>query len=537
MSAKQLVFDEVARAKVLKGLKTLAKAVKVTLGPKGRNVIIEKSFGSPTVTKDGVTVAKEIELEDPFENMGAQLVREVASKSSDKAGDGTTTATVLTEAIYSEGLKYVTAGANPTELKSGIDTAVAAIVKHIEEISVPCKTQADICNVATISANNDSEIGKIISEAMEKVGKDGVVTVEEGKSLETTLDLVEGMCFDKGYQSPYFITDPDTQEAILEEAYVLTFEKKISNLRDLVPLLEKVAQSGKPLLIISEEVEGEALAALVVNKLRGTLKIACCKAPGFGDRRKAMLEDIAISTNGTFISEDLGIKLDSIELDQLGQAKKVILEKEQTVIIEGAGKRSDVEGRISQIRAQVDATTSDYDREKLQERLAKLTGGVAVINVGAATESEMKERKARIEDALHAARAAAEEGIVAGGGIALLKAVSVLEKVKAKGDEKLGVSIIKKALSAPIIAIAENAGQNGALIAEEAREKSGNEGYNALTDTWEDLVKTGVIDPAKVTRLAIQNAASIAGLSLTIETMVAELPKDDIENAVEGSVT
>ncbi len=537
MSAKQLVFDEVARAKVLKGLQKLASAVKVTLGPKGRNVIIEKSFGSPTVTKDGVTVAKEVELDDPFENMGAQLVKEAASKSSDKAGDGTTTATILTEAIYSEGLKYVTAGANPTELKNGIDSAVNAIVTNLIDQSIPCKNKQDICDVASISANNDKEIGKTISEAMEKVGKDGVVTVEEGKSLDTTLDLVEGMCFDKGYQSPYFITNQDTQEAILEDTYVLTYEKKVSNLRDLVPILEKVSQAGKPLLIISEEVEGEALAALVVNRLRGTLKVACCKAPGFGDRRKAMLEDIAIFTNGTFISEDLGVKLDSLELDQLGTAKKVILEKEQTVIIEGGGSRSDLDGRIAQIRSQIDGTTSDYDKEKLQERLAKLTGGVAVINVGAATEVELKENKARIEDALHAARAAAEEGIVPGGGIALLKAASALDSVKGKGDVKLGIDIIRKAISAPISSIAENAGQNGTLISEEAKEKGGNIGYNALTGKWEDLIKAGVIDPAKVTRMAIQNASSIAGLSLTIETMVADLPKEDAENAVAGSTT
>jgi chaperonin GroEL len=520
MSAKQLVFDEVARAKVLKGLQTLAKAVKVTLGPKGRNVIIEKSFGSPTVTKDGVTVAKEIELEDPFENMGAQLVKEAASKSSDKAGDGTTTATVLTEAIYTEGLKYVTAGANPTELKRGIDKATEAVVASIKSQSVPCTSKADICNVAAISANNDNAIGSIISEAMEKVGKDGVVTVEEGKSLETTLDLVEGMCFDKGYQSPYFVTSQETQEAV----------------RELVPLLEKVAQSGRPLAIISEEVEGEALAALVVNKLRGTLKIACCKAPGFGDRRKSMLEDIAIFTNGTFISEDLGIKLDSIELDQLGQAKKVIMEKDQTIIVEGDGSRKDINARIAMIRAQIEGTTSDYDREKLQERLAKLTGGIAVINVGAATEAEMKEAKARIEDALHAARAAAEEGIVAGGGIALIKAIPCLDKLNVSGDEKLGVDIVRKAITSPIIAIANNAGQNGTLIAEEAKEKKGNIGYNALTDVWEDLVQSGVIDPAKVTRMAIQNAASIAGLALTIETMIADLPKGDKDKAVQGSV-
>ena len=536
MAAKQLVFDEIARAKVLKGLQTLAKAVKVTLGPKGRNVIIEKSFGSPTVTKDGVSVAKEIELEDPFENMGAQLVKEAASKSSDKAGDGTTTATVLTEAIYTEGLKYVTSGANPTELKRGIDKAAEAITGALSGMATPCSSAEDIANVAAISANNDGDVGKTISDAMEKVGKDGVVTVEEGKSLETTLDLVEGMCFDKGYQSPYFITNQETQEAILEDTYVLSFEKKISNLRELVPLLEKVAQSGKPLLIISEEVEGEALAALVVNRLRGTLKVACCKAPGFGDRRKAMLEDIAIFTKGSFISEDLGIKLDSVELDQLGHAKKVILEKEQTIIVEGAGARADIDARISQIRNQIDATTSDYDREKLQERLAKLTGGVAVINVGAATEAEMKETKARIEDALHAARAAAEEGIVPGGGIALVRAASALESIQSEGDEALGVDIVRKAIFAPISAIAENAGQNGALIAEEAKGQSGNNGYNALTNTWEDLVASGVIDPAKVTRMAVQNAASIAGLSLTIETMVAELPKDDAENAVEGSV-
>ncbi|MBF0196398.1 MAG: chaperonin GroEL [Planctomycetes bacterium] len=537
MAAKQLVFDEIARAKVLTGLQTLAQAVKVTLGPKGRNVIIEKSFGSPTVTKDGVTVAKEIELEDPFENMGAQLVKEAASKSSDKAGDGTTTATVLTEAIYKEGLKYVTAGANPTELKKGIDSAVNAVIGSIADQSTPCQSKEDISNVAAISANNDGEVGKTISEAMDKVGKDGVVTVEEGKSLDTTLDLVEGMCFDKGYQSPYFITDNEAQTAIMEDAYVLTFEKKIGNLRELVPLLEKVSQSGKPLVIISEEVEGDALAALVVNKLRGTLKIACCKAPGFGDRRKSMLEDIAIFCNGTFVSEDLGIKLDSIELDQLGQAKKIILEKDQTVIIEGGGSRESIEGRISLIRSQIDATTSDYDREKLQERLAKLTGGVAVINVGAATEAEMKETKARIEDALHAARAAAEEGIVPGGGIALLKSLAAVEKVKAKGDAKLGVKIIAKALVAPIMAIAENCGQNGALIADQALSQEGSVGYNALTDTWEDLIKSGVIDPAKVTRMAIQNAASIAGIALTVETMVAELPKGDVEKAVIGSVT
>jgi chaperonin GroEL len=536
MSAKQLVFDEVARAKVLKGLQTLAKAVKVTLGPKGRNVIIEKSFGSPTVTKDGVTVAKEIELDDPFENMGAQLVKEAASKSSDKAGDGTTTATVLTEAIYTEGLKYVTAGANPTELKRGIDKAAEAVIASIKAQSVPCTTKEDICSVAAISANNDKAIGTIISEAMDKVGKDGVVTVEEGKSLETTLDLVEGMCFDKGYQSPYFVTNQDTQEVVMEDAYILTFEKKISNLRELVPLLEKVAQSGKQLVIISEEVEGEALAALVVNKLRGTLKVACCKAPGFGDRRKAMLEDIAIFTKGTFISEDLGIKLDTIELEQLGTAKKVIMEKDQTIIVEGAGSRQDIDSRIAQIRNHIEGTSSDYDREKLQERLAKLTGGVAVINVGAATEAEMKETKARIEDALHAARAAAEEGIVPGGGITLIKAMPSLDSVKATGDEKLGVDIVRKAISAPISAIAENAGQNGALIAEEAKEQKGNMGYNALTGEWEDLVAAGVIDPAKVTRMAVQNAASIAGLALTIETMIADLPKGDIANAVQGSV-
>lgn len=536
MASKQLVFDEIARSKVLKGLQTLAQAVKVTLGPKGRNVIIEKSFGSPTVTKDGVTVAKEIELDDPFENMGAQLVKEAASKSSDKAGDGTTTATVLTEAIYSEGLKYVTSGANPTELKRGIDKAAEAIAEEIQKMATPCNSAADIGNVASISANNDPEVGKIISEAMEKVGKDGVVTVEEGKSLETNLDLVEGMCFDKGYQSPYFVTSPDTQEAILEEPYILTFEKKISNLRELVPLLEKVAQSSKPLLIISEEVEGEALAALVVNRLRGTLKVACCKAPGFGDRRKAMLEDIAISTAGTFISEDLGIKLDGIELDQLGTAKKVILEKEQTIIVEGAGDRKDIDARIGQIRGQIEGTSSDYDREKLQERLAKLTGGVAVVNVGAATEAEMKETKARIEDALHAARAAAEEGIVAGGGVALIRASKALDSLKASGDEDLGVSIVRKAIQAPIVSIANNAGLNGTLIAEEAKEKDGNLGFNALTEEWEDLVKAGVIDPAKVTRMALQNAASIAGLSLTIETMIADLPKDDAEEAVAGSI-
>ncbi len=537
MAAKQLVFDEVARAKVLKGLKTLASAVKVTLGPKGRNVIIEKSFGSPTVTKDGVTVAKEIELEDPFENMGAQLVKEVASKSSDKAGDGTTTATVLAEAIYTEGLKYVTSGANPTEVKHGIDAAVAAVVEHLKGQSKPCKTTKDICAVATVSANNDDEIGKIVSQAMEKVGKDGVVTVEEGKSIETSLEVVEGMCFDKGYQSPYFVTNAETQEAVLEDPYILIYEKKISSLRDFIPLLEKVAQGGKSLMVICEEVEGEALAALVVNKLRGTLKVACAKAPGFGDRRKAMLEDLAIFTGGQLISEDLGIKLEAVELNQLGRTKKLIVEKEQTVIVEGAGKRSDVEGRISQIRSQIESTTSDYDREKLQERLAKLTGGVAIINVGAATESEMKERKARIEDALHAARAAAEEGVVIGGGMALIHAIPTLENLKVKGDAKLGVKIIKLALQAPISIIAENAGENGPLIAEEAKTRHGSEGYNALTNRWEDLEKAGVLDPTKVTRLALQNAASIGGLALTIETMVADLPKGDKEKAVTGSVS
>ncbi|MBF0245379.1 MAG: chaperonin GroEL [Planctomycetes bacterium] len=536
MAAKQLVFEEIARAKVLKGLATLASAVKVTLGPRGRNVIINKSFGSPTVTKDGVTVAKEIELQDPFENMGAQLVKEVASKSSDKAGDGTTTATVLTEAIYREGLKYVSAGVNPTELKLGIDAAVEAVVAHLKSQSMPCKSKKDIANVAAISANNDNSIGEIISDAMEKVGKDGVVTVEEGKSIETTLELVEGMCFDKGYQSPYFVTKQETQEAILEDCYVLIHEKKISSVRDMIPLLEKIAQSGKPLMIISEEVEGEALAALVINKLRGTLKVACAKAPGFGDRRKAMLEDIAIFTKGQLISEDLGIKLESIEIGQLGKAKKIIVEKDQTVIVEGEGSRKDVNARIAQIRNQIESTTSDYDREKLQERLAKLTGGVAIINVGAATETEMKEKKARLEDALHAARAAAEEGVVVGGGLALIRALSALENLKVKGDAKLGVQVIRKALHCPISIIAENSGKNGALVAEEAKETTGTVGYNALTDKWEDLVKTGVIDPLKVTRSALENAASIAGLSLTIEAMVADLPKEDPEKAVAGSV-
>ena len=527
MASKQLEFDEAARHSLLRGVEKLARAVKATLGPSGRNVILDKKFGSPTITKDGVTVAKEIELENPYENMGAQLVREVASKTSDIAGDGTTTATVLAEAIYREGLKNVTAGANPTSLQRGINKAVAAVVAELGKISKKVSDSSEIAQVATVSANWDKTIGQIIADAMEKVGKDGTITVEEAKSIETTLDVVEGMQFDKGYLSPYFATNAEAMEAILENAYILIHEKKISSLKDLLPLLEKVAKGGRPLLIIAEDVEGEALATLVVNKLRGTLQVCAVKAPGFGDRRKAMLEDIAVLTGGRCITEDLGIKLESITLDDLGKAKRIVVEKEATTIVEGEGKSKDIQGRVAQIRRQIEETTSDYDREKLQERLAKLAGGVAVINVGAATETEMKEKKARVEDALHATRAAVEEGIVPGGGVALIRAQAALDKLQLTGDEAIGAGIIRRAIEQPLRTLADNAGQEGALIVQEVKKRSGAEGYNVATGKYEDLIKAGVVDPAKVTRSALQNAASISGLLLTTEALICELPEKD----------
>ena len=497
-----------------------------TLGPKGRNVVLDKKFGSPTVTKDGVTVAKEIELEDPYENMGAQMVREVASKTSDTAGDGTTTATVLAEAIYREGLKNVTSGASPISIQRGINKAVEAAVDQLAKISKKVKDKEEIKQVATVSANWDTTIGEIIADAMDKVGKDGTITVEEAKSIETTLDVVEGMQFDKGYLSPYFVTNAETMEAKLEDAYILNYEKKISSLKDLLPILEKVAKTGKPLLIIAEEVEGEALATLVVNKLRGTINVCAVKAPGFGDRRKSMMEDIAVLTGGKCITEDLGIKLESIGLEDLGRAKSIVVDKENTTIVEGYGKSSDIQGRVNQIRRQIEETTSDYDREKLQERLAKLAGGVAVINVGAATETEMKEKKARVEDALHATRAAVEEGIVAGGGVALIRCISAIETVKgANDDEQIGVDIIKRAVEGPLRSLAANAGVEGSLIVQEVKKRKGNEGYNVATGEYEDLVKAGVVDPKKVTRSALQNAASIAGLLLTTECLITELRK------------
>ncbi len=525
MAAKQLLFDEAARHALLRGVEKLAKTVKATLGPAGRNVILDKKFGSPTITKDGVTVAKEIELECPYENMGAQLVREVASKTSDMAGDGTTTATVLAEAIYREGLKNVTAGANPTSLQRGIQKAVEAIVGELGKISKKVKDRTEIAQVATVSANWDATIGEIIADAMDKVGKDGTITVEEAKSIETTLDVVEGMQFDKGYISPYFVTNSESMEAILESPYILLHEKKISSLKDILPLLEKVAKTGKPLLIISEDVEGEALATLVVNKLRGTLQIAAVKAPGFGDRRKAMLEDIAVLTGGRLITEDLGLKLENLGLEDLGRAKRVTIDKENTTIVEGSGKQADIQGRVSQIRHQIEETTSDYDREKLQERLAKLAGGVAVINVGAATETEMKEKKARVEDALHATRAAVEEGIVPGGGVALIRAQKALEKISLEGDELIGAGIVRRAIEAPLRQLADNAGLEGALIVSEAKRRKGAEGLNIATGEWIDLVKAGVVDPTKVTRSALQHAASISGLLLTTEAVVTELPE------------
>jgi len=528
MAAKQLVFDEAARQALLRGVSKLARAVTATLGPKGRNVVIDKKFGSPTVTKDGVSVAKEIELDDPYENMGAQMVREVASKTSDNAGDGTTTATVLAEAIYREGLKYVTAGANPIGIQRGINKAVEAAVEQLTKISKKVKDKEEIKQVATVSANWDTTIGEIIADAMDKVGKDGTITVEEAKSIETTLEVVEGMQFDKGYLSPYFVTSAETMEVKLEDAYILNYEKKISNLKDLLPLLEKAARSGKPLLIIAEDVEGEALATLVVNKLRGTLNICAVKAPGFGDRRKAMMEDIAVLTGGKFISEDLGIKLESIELDDLGRAKSIVVDKENTTIVEGHGKSSDIQARVNQIRRQIEESTSEYDTEKLQERLAKLAGGVAVINVGAATESEMKEKKARVEDALHATRAAVEEGIVAGGGVALIRCLDAIDKVKgANEDEQIGVDIIKRAVVYPTKHLALNGGYEGSVVVEEVKSRKGNEGFNAATGEYEDLVKAGVVDPKKVTRSALQNAASIAGLLLTTECLITDAPEKE----------
>jgi len=531
--AKQVIHGEDSRAAILRGINQLADAVKITLGPKGRNVVIDKKFGSPTITKDGVTVAKEIELKDSLENMGAQMVREVASKTSDVAGDGTTTATVLAQAIFREGVKTVAAGANPMALKRGIDKAVEQATAAIQKLSKPVKGDA-IAQVGTVSANGDQTIGNIIAEAMNKVGKDGVITVEESRTMETALEVVEGMQFDRGYLSPYFVTDPERMEAVLENPLILINEKKVSSMKDLLPLLEQVAKLGKPMLIIAEDVEGEALATLVVNKLRGTLNIAAVKAPGFGDRRKAMLEDIAILTGGKVISEDLGIKLENVKLEDLGRAKKITIDKDNTTIVEGVGKQADIEGRVKTLRAQIEDTTSDYDREKLQERLAKLVGGVAVIKVGAATETEMKEKKARVEDAMHATRAAVEEGIVPGGGVALVRAAKGLEKyqINADGtgdpDEQIGVNIVRRALEEPLRQIVQNAGKEGAVVVERVRsEKNENIGFNAATETFEDLVKAGVIDPAKVTRTALQNAASIAGLMLTTEAMVSEIPEDD----------
>jgi chaperonin GroEL len=535
MAAKELIFSTDARAKLKKGIDQLAEAVAITLGPKGRNVVIDKKFGSPTVTKDGVTVAKEIELSDPIENLGAQMVKEVATKTSDLAGDGTTTATVLAQAIFREGLKNVTAGANPMELKRGIDRAVEAVVEQLRTISVPSAGKKEIAQVGTISANNDKEIGNLIAEAMGKVGKDGVITVEEAKGLETTLETVDGTQFDRGYLSPYFVTDPEKMEAVLEDPYILIHDKKISSMKELLPVLEQVAQTGKPLLIIAEDAEGEALATLVVNKLRGTLKVVAVKAPGFGDRRKEMLRDISVLTGGQVISEELGLKLENATLDDLGRAKRVVIDKDNTTIIDGKGKPEDVQGRIAELRSAIEKSTSDYDREKLQERLAKLSGGVAIINVGAATETEMKEKKARVEDALHATRAAVEEGIVPGGGVALLRAQSALDRIKGTEDEKTGVEIVRRALEEPIRLIAENAGAEGSIVVGRVKEsKDKNFGYNAASDTYEDLVKAGVIDPTKVTRTALQNAASIAGLLLTTECVLVEKREEKPAPAASG---
>src|SRR5437763_1313100 len=527
MAAKQLVFDEAARQAVLRGVAKLSKAVTATLGPKGRNVVIDKKFGSPTVTKDGVTVAKEIELEDPYENMGAQMVREVASKTSDAAGDGTTTATVLAEAIYREGLKYVTSGANPIGIQRGINKAVEAAVEQLDKIKKQVKDKEEIKQVATVSANWDTTIGEIIADAMDKVGKDGTITVEEAKSIETTLDVVEGMQFDKGYLSPYFVTNAETMECRLEDAYILNYEKKISSLKDLLPVLEKVAKVGKPLLIVAEDVEGEALATLVVNKLRGTLNVCAVKAPGFGDRRKAMCEDIAILTGGKFISEDLGIKLESLELNDLGRAKSIVVDKENTTIVEGFGQSSEIQGRVNQIRRQIEETTSDYDREKLQERLAKLAGGVAVINVGAATETEMKEKKARVEDALHATRAAVEEGIVPGGGVAYIRCQKVLDTLAEgfEGDMRIGVNIIRRALEQPLRTLCDNAGVEGSVVVESVKKEKKMTGFNVDTEEMVDMFEAGIIDPTKVARTALQNAASVASLLLTTEALITEIPE------------
>jgi chaperonin GroEL len=527
MPAKQLRFDDEARRAILCGVDKLANAVKVTLGPKGRNVVLDKKWGAPTITKDGVTVAKEVELQDPFENMGAQMVKEVASKTSDVAGDGTTTATVLAQAIIREGMRNVTAGSNPMALKRGIDKAVEAVIEEIKKISKPTKGKKEIAQVATISANNDKTIGDLIADAMEKVGKDGVITVEEAKGVETTLDVVEGMQFDRGYISPYMVSDPERMEVVLDNPLILIHEKKIAGMKDLLPILEQIAKMGKPFLIIAEEVEGEALATLVVNKLRGTLQCAAVKAPGFGDRRKEMLKDIAVLTGGEVISEELGIKLENIRLEDLGKCKKVIVDKENTTIIEGAGKDKEIEGRIKQIRTQIEDTTSDYDREKLQERLAKLSGGVAVIKVGAPTEVAMKEKKARVEDALNATRAAVEEGIVPGGGVVLLRSLTALDKVRASGDEKIGLEIVRRALEEPIRQIAENAGVEGSIVVQKVREGTGSFGFNAETEQYEDMMVAGIIDPTKVTRIALQNAASIAGLMVTTECMITEIPEKE----------
>jgi len=527
MAAKQLLFSEQARQEILRGVETLAKAVKVTLGPKGRNVVLDKKWGSPTVTKDGVSVAKEIELEDSYQNMGAQMVREVASKTSDVAGDGTTTATVLAESIYREGLKSVTAGSAPMNIKRGIDKAVATVVEELKKQSHPVKDNKEIEQVATISANSDSVIGQMIAEAMDKVGKDGTITVEEARSVETTLEVVEGMQFDKGYISPYFVTEKDTMEAVVEDAFILLYEKKLSNMKDLLPILEKIAQRGKPMLIVAEDVEGEALATLVVNKLRGTLNVCAVKAPGFGDRRKAMMEDIAILTGGKVITEDLGIKLENARVEDLGRAKRIVIDKENTTIVEGAGKKADIQGRIAQIKKEIEDTTSDYDREKLQERLAKLAGGVAVINVGAATETEMKEKKARVEDALHATRAAVEEGIVPGGGVAYLRAQKALDTLagELEGDLKIGVMIVKRALEQPLRTLCENAGLEGSVVVEHVKKEKKSTGFNVDTEEYVDMFEAGVIDPTKVSRSALQNAASVASLLLTTEALITEVPE------------
>lgn len=532
--AKQLLFDEAARRAILKGVTTLTDAVKATLGPKGRNAILDKKFGAPTITKDGVTVAKEIELKDPYENMGAQLVREVASKTSDVAGDGTTTATVLAHAIFREGMKYVASGANAMEIKRGIDRAVDLVVDELKKLSKPTQEKKEIAQVGTISANNDPEIGNLIAEAMDKVGKDGVITVEEAKSMHTSLEVVEGMQFDRGYVSPYFVTDPERMECNLEDVFILIHEKKISTMKDLLPILEQIAKMGRPLLIIAEEVEGEALATLVVNKLRGTLQVCAVKSPGFGERRKAMLEDIGILTGGQMISEDIGLKLENVKVSDLGRAKKITVDKDNTTIVEGAGDSAKIQGRVKQIKTQIEETTSDYDREKLQERLAKIVGGVAVINVGAATETEMKEKKARVEDALHATRAAVEEGIVPGGGVAFLRCILSLDKLDLEGDQKLGVDIVKRALEEPIRQIVNNCGLEGSVVVEKVKVEKTNTGFDANTEKLVDMMETGIIDPTKVTRYALQNAASVAGLMLTTSVMVTEIPEEKKEPMMPG---